>query len=61
MRFYREFLPAASRAVNGFFTAMTVPPVDLFPGGASPAQGLRCHVVRRRLRGGGDAPARARA
>ena len=31
MRFYREFLPAAPRAVNGFFAAMTVPPVDLFP------------------------------
>ncbi len=31
MRFYREFLPSAPRAVNGFFAAMTVPPVDLFP------------------------------
>jgi hypothetical protein len=31
MRFYREFLPAAPRALNGFFAAMTVPPVDLFP------------------------------
>ena len=31
MRFYREFLPTAPRAVNGFFAAMTVPPVDLFP------------------------------
>jgi len=31
MRFYREFLPAAPRAVNGFLAAMTVPPVDLFP------------------------------
>jgi FAD/FMN-containing dehydrogenase len=31
MRFYREFLPAAPRAVNGFFAAMTVPPVDLIP------------------------------
>jgi hypothetical protein len=31
MRFYREFLPAAPRAVNGFFALMTVPPVDLFP------------------------------
>jgi FAD/FMN-containing dehydrogenase len=31
MRFYRDFLPAAPRAVNGFFAAMTVPPVDLFP------------------------------
>ena len=31
MRFYREFLPAAPRAVNGFFAAMTVPPADLFP------------------------------
>jgi hypothetical protein len=31
MRFYREFLPAAPRSVNGFFAAMTVPPVDLFP------------------------------
>jgi hypothetical protein len=31
MRFYREFIPAAPRAVNGFFAAMTVPPVDLFP------------------------------
>ncbi len=31
MRFYREFLPAAPRAVNGFLALMTVPPVDLFP------------------------------
>src|SRR5271166_2688756 len=31
MRFYREFLPAAPRSVNGFLAAMTVPPVDLFP------------------------------
>jgi FAD binding domain/Berberine and berberine like len=31
MRFYREFLPAAPRAVNGFLAAMTVPPVDMFP------------------------------
>jgi FAD binding domain/Berberine and berberine like len=31
MRFYREFLPAAPRNVGGFFAAMTVPPVDLFP------------------------------
>jgi FAD/FMN-containing dehydrogenase len=31
MRFFREFLPAAPRAVNGFFALMTVPPVDLFP------------------------------
>ncbi len=31
MRFYRDFLPAAPRAINGFFAAMTVPPVDLFP------------------------------
>jgi FAD binding domain/Berberine and berberine like len=31
MRFFREFLPAAPRALNGFFAAMTVPPVDLFP------------------------------
>jgi hypothetical protein len=31
MRFFREFLPAAPRQVNGFFAAMTVPPVDMFP------------------------------
>jgi FAD/FMN-containing dehydrogenase len=31
LRFYREFLPSAPRAVNGFFALMTVPPVDLFP------------------------------
>jgi hypothetical protein len=31
MRFFREFLPAAPREVNGFFAAMTVPPVDMFP------------------------------
>ena len=31
MRFYREFLPAAPRDVSGFFAAMTVPPVELFP------------------------------
>ena len=31
MRFYREFMPSAPRAVSGFFAEMTVPPVDLFP------------------------------
>lgn len=31
MRFYREFIPSAPRAVNGFFAAMTVPPGDMFP------------------------------
>jgi FAD/FMN-containing dehydrogenase len=31
MRWYREFLPAAPRELNGFFAMMTVPPVDLFP------------------------------
>jgi hypothetical protein len=31
MAWYREFLPAAPRAVNGFFATLTVPPVDLFP------------------------------
>jgi FAD/FMN-containing dehydrogenase len=31
MRFFREFITAAPRAVNGFFALMTVPPVDLFP------------------------------
>jgi hypothetical protein len=31
IRWYREFLPAAPRALNGFFAMMTVPPVDLFP------------------------------
>src|SRR5919107_4159721 len=31
LRFYREFLPAAPRALSGFFAEMTVPPVDLFP------------------------------
>jgi hypothetical protein len=31
MRFFREFVPAAPRALSGFFALMTVPPVDLFP------------------------------
>lgn len=31
MRFYREFLPAAPRELNGFFATMTVPPADMFP------------------------------
>jgi FAD/FMN-containing dehydrogenase len=31
LRWYREFLPAAPRALNGFFAMMTVPPVDMFP------------------------------
>ena len=31
MRFYRDFLPSAPRALSGFFAMMTVPPVDLFP------------------------------
>ncbi len=31
LRFYRDFIPSAPRAVNGFFALMTVPPVDLFP------------------------------
>ncbi len=61
MRFYREFLPAAPRAVNGFFALMTVPPVGPLPRGAPSAQGLRGDVVRRRLRGGGNAAARAGA
>ena len=29
--FYREFLPAQPRELNGFFAVMTVPPIDLFP------------------------------
>jgi FAD/FMN-containing dehydrogenase len=31
MRFFREFIADAPRAVGGFFALMTVPPVDLFP------------------------------
>jgi len=31
MRWYREFLPAAPRELNGFFTTMTVPPADFLP------------------------------
>jgi hypothetical protein len=31
MAFFREFVPVAPRALNGFFAVMTVPPVDLFP------------------------------
>ena len=31
MRFYREFLPAAPRELNGFLATMTVPTGDLFP------------------------------
>jgi hypothetical protein len=31
MRFFREFLPAAPRALNGFFATMTVPPSPMFP------------------------------
>jgi len=31
MQWYREFLPAAPRELNGFFASLTVPPVDLFP------------------------------
>ena len=31
MRFYREFLPAAPRELNGFFATMTVPPADFLP------------------------------
>ncbi len=31
MRFYREFLPAAPRELNGFFALMTVPPADFLP------------------------------
>src|SRR5437660_5500227 len=31
MRWYREFLPAAPRELNGFFALLTVPPVPLFP------------------------------
>src|SRR5205823_5970503 len=31
MRFYREFLPAAPRELNGFFAVMTVPPADFLP------------------------------
>ena len=31
MRFYREFLPAAPRELNGFLALMTVPPADFLP------------------------------
>ena len=31
MRWYREFLPAQPREVNGWFAELTVPPVPLFP------------------------------
>lgn len=31
LRWYREFLPAAPRELNGFFAFLTVPPVDPFP------------------------------
>lgn len=31
MRWYREFLPAAPRELNGFFAVLTVPPVEPFP------------------------------
>jgi len=31
MRFFREFLPAAPRELNGFFATMTVPPADFLP------------------------------
>ena len=59
MRFYREFLPAQPREVGGFFAEMTVPPADLFLGRAPHAQGVRRHVVRRRVAGRGRAAARA--
>jgi FAD/FMN-containing dehydrogenase len=31
MQWYREFLPAAPRDLNGFFAFLTVPPVEMFP------------------------------
>jgi FAD/FMN-containing dehydrogenase len=31
MRFYREFMPAAPRELNGFFAFHTVPPAPMFP------------------------------
>jgi len=31
LRWYREFLPAAPRELNGFFAFLTVPPADPFP------------------------------
>jgi hypothetical protein len=31
MRWYREFLPAAPRELNGFFAFLTVPPAPMFP------------------------------
>ena len=31
MRWYREFIPAAPRELNGFFALMTVPPADFLP------------------------------
>jgi FAD/FMN-containing dehydrogenase len=31
MRFYRDFIPAAPRDLNGFFALMTVPPADFLP------------------------------
>jgi len=31
MRWYREFLPSAGRALNGFFAFLTIPPAPMFP------------------------------
>jgi FAD/FMN-containing dehydrogenase len=31
LRWYRKFLPAAPRELNGFFAFMKVPPIELFP------------------------------
>jgi hypothetical protein len=31
LRWYREFLPAAPRELNGFFAFLGVPPIDAFP------------------------------
>lgn len=31
LRWYREFIPNAPRMLNGFFTFLRIPPIDLFP------------------------------
>ena len=49
MRFYREFLPAAPRELNGFLATMTVPTGDLFPAELHLRKVCRSRVVLHRL------------
>ena len=59
MRWYDQFLPAASEDLYGFFAIMNVPPVPLFPVHLHKPDRLRRDLVpSRSARAGGEGPGR---